>query len=120
MPDRRRAALAIQAGYYIASGALPLISRKAFETLTGRKRDWWLVQMVGLLAVSIGAAIAAGLKDDSKVSRETLTLSASSAIAFAAIDTAYAFKREISPVYLADAVLEMSFAVAAFRPGDRN
>src|SRR5947209_20301881 len=107
MPDRRRAALAIQAGYYIASGALPLVSRRTFEALTGPKRDWWLVQTVALLALSIGASIAAGLQHG-EVSRETVTLSAASACAFAAIDTAYSFKGEISPVYLADAVAEMA------------
>jgi len=57
MPDRRRTALAIQAGYYIVSGLFPLVSRRGFEILTGPKRDWWLVQMVALLAVSAGAAI---------------------------------------------------------------
>lgn len=112
MPDRRRAALAIQAGYYIASGALPLVSRKAFESLTGRKHDWWLVQMVALLAVSTGISLAVGLQDGREPSRETVTLATLSACSFTAIDVAYAANGTISPIYLVDAVVETALLAA--------
>ena len=38
-----------QGGYYVATGVLPFVSRRAFEALTGPKREWWLVQTVGAL-----------------------------------------------------------------------
>ncbi len=105
MPSLRRSALRFQAGYYVLTGAWPLFSRRSFEAVTGPKRDWWLVQMVGLLAVTNGVALAAGLNAQ-RVSRETLTLSVLSAAAFASIDTVYSLTGRISKVYIADALLE--------------
>jgi hypothetical protein len=52
----RRTLLRLQGAYYIASGSLPLVSMALFERITGPKRDRWLVQMVALLAVSIGVS----------------------------------------------------------------
>jgi hypothetical protein len=109
MPTARLLALRFQAAYYIITGAWPLLSRRAFEAATGRKRDWWLVQMVGLLALTNGIAIAGGARSD-QPSKETLMLSVLSAASFATIDTVYALKRRISPVYLADAALELLIA----------
>lgn len=62
MPSLPRTALQLQGAYYIATGMWPLMSRRAFEAVTGPKTDWWLVQMVGLLAVSIGTTIAIGAR----------------------------------------------------------
>jgi hypothetical protein len=100
--------------YYIVTGAWPLLSRRSFEAVTGRKYDWWLVQMVGLLALTNGIAIAAGLQRE-KLSRETLALSALSAISFAAIDTVYALKGRISRIYLGDAAVE-AIVIAMVEP----
>lgn len=119
MPIRRSSAIAFQAGYYIVTGALPLVSRRAFEALTGPKTDWWLVQMVGLLALTNGIALAAGVRGG-KPSRETITLSLLSACSFAAIDTVYALKRRISPIYLADALLEAAVVAAVEWPVNGN
>lgn len=105
MPNLRRAALGFQAAYYIITGAWPLVSRRAFEAVTGPKVDWWLVQMVGLLAVTNGIAIAAGLRAE-RISRATVALSVLSALSFATIDTVYALKGRISKIYLCDAVVE--------------
>jgi hypothetical protein len=105
MPSRRRSALRFQAIYYIVTGAWPLLSRRAFEAVTGPKRDWWLVQMVGLLALTNGIAIGVGLQQE-HLSRETIALSVLSAVSFATIDTVYAAKGSISKIYLCDAVVE--------------
>lgn len=115
MPIQRRSAIAFQAAYYIVAGALPLVSRRAFEALTGPKTDWWLVQMVGLLALTNGITLAAGVRRG-EPSRETVALSLLSALSFAAIDTVYAVKRRISPIYLADALLEAALAAAVEWP----
>jgi hypothetical protein len=104
---KRSSLLRLQAAYYIASGAWPLLSRASFEAITGPKKEWWLVQMVALLAVTNGTAIAVG-SCSKKADRETTTLSLLSALSFAVIDTIYVLKRRIPPVYLGDAALELS------------
>jgi hypothetical protein len=38
--DERRRVLLAQGGYYVATGVLPFVSRRAFEALTGPKREW--------------------------------------------------------------------------------
>lgn len=121
MPGIRRCALRFQAGYYLATGAAPFLSRRLFEAATGRKTDWWLVQMVGLLAMTSGAAIAAGLRAR-RISPETLTLAVLSALSFAAIDTVHSLRGRISKVYLCDAAVEIALlaCVAAECSGARG
>jgi hypothetical protein len=114
MPNRQRFALRAQAAYYIGTGAWPLLSRRAFEAVTGHKHDWWLVQMVGLLAFTNGIAIGIGARSEYP-SPEALSLSTLSALSFAAIDAVYAIRGRISPIYLADAVLELGFILAVVR-----
>jgi len=87
---------------------------RSFEAVTGPKQDRWLVKMVGLLAAAIGVTLAAGATRE-QISIETRTLAASSALAFGAVDTIYALKRCISPVYLADAVVEAVLFLSAIR-----
>jgi len=107
MSKLRRNALRFQAAYYIATGSLPLVSRGAFEKITGRKQDWWLVQMVGLLALTAGVTLAIGTRKK-RTSPEILTLSTMSAASFAYIDTVHALSGRISEIYLLDAVLEIA------------
>ncbi|MBV9263341.1 MAG: hypothetical protein JO324_03395, partial [Candidatus Eremiobacteraeota bacterium] len=59
-----RDVLRLQGGYYVLSGLFPLVSMAAFERVTGEKTDRWLVQMVGLLAVSIGASLLIGALEE--------------------------------------------------------
>ncbi len=111
MSKRRRAAIRLQAAYYLTSGAWPLFSRSAFEAITGKKTDWWLVEMVGLLAMANGATLASASVSET-LSREALTLSILSACSFATIDICYARKGGISRVYLCDALVEMLLIAA--------
>lgn len=111
--DRRRI-LRLQAAYYVATGLFPFVSRRAFEAVTGRKTDWWLVQMVGLLAFTNGLAIGVAA-EAGELSPEAVTLSLMSALSFAAIDTVYALQGRISPVYLADAAVELALVAALAR-----
>jgi hypothetical protein len=111
MPNSRGAALQVQAAYYIATGAWPLISPRTFERVTGPKADWWLVQMVGLLAASIGLSLAAGAHDE-RPPAAMRTLGVLCAFSFAGIDTVHALRGRISKIYLADAVLELVFVAA--------
>lgn len=105
MPKRWRLVLRIQAFYYVMTGVWPLLSRRSFEAVTGRKRDWWLVQMVALLAISNGISLGAATMREN-VSGEARMLSACTAFSFAVIDVVYVVRSEIRPVYLADAAVE--------------
>jgi hypothetical protein len=101
----RRVVLLVQGGYYVTTGVLPFVSRRAFEAATGPKREWWLVQTVGTLVTVIGGVLlsGAGRRRDSP---ELLGLAAGSAAALAGIDVVYVARRRISPRYLADATVQ--------------
>lgn len=79
---------------------------RLFEAITGKKRERWLVQMVGLLAASIGVSLWLGSLTE-EIPPASLALSCTSALAFAGIDITYASSRRISPIYLADAAVEL-------------
>ena len=106
MPSER-AVLLVQGGYYVATGVLPFVSRRAFEAVTGPKREWWLVQTVGALVSVIGSALLVGAVRR-RDSPELVGIAAGSAAALAAIDVVYVARRRISPSYLADAAIELA------------
>jgi ABC-type uncharacterized transport system permease subunit len=104
MPTRRRV-LFVQGSYYVATGVIPFVSRRAFERATGPKREWWLVQTVGALVTVIGGVLlsAAARRRESP---ELHALAAGSAAALAMIDLVYVARRRISPRYLVDAIVQ--------------
>jgi hypothetical protein len=116
----RRRTLTAQGGYYVATGLSPFVSRRAFEAVTGPKREWWLVQMVGLLAAVIGAALLHAAARDEEPPREATILAAGSAIAFAGIDVVYVARRRIAPTYLLDAAAELALLAALARAERRQ
>ncbi len=77
-----------------------------FERITGKKTDRWLVQMVGLLAVTIGISLLVDTREEPN--EATLTLATASALSFAAIDIIHSARQRISPIYLADALVELA------------
>ena len=60
-----------------------IVHRRSFESVTGRKTDYWLV------------------------------LAGGSAASFALVDVVYVWRRRISPIYLADAALHALLAALA-------
>jgi hypothetical protein len=99
--------LAFQSGYYGVTGIWPILHLPSFEAITGPKTDDWLVHMVGLLAVAIGVVLGVATARNRVRSPEVVLLAATSAAAFAAIDLWYGSSGRISPVYLADAGLQI-------------
>jgi hypothetical protein len=90
------------------------MSMRAFEAITGRKRDRWLVQMVGLLAICIGLSLwLSSLRGEAEP--PAIVLSCSSALAFAGVDVVHACPRRISPIYLLDAAVELLIVAAILR-----
>ena len=113
------AGLAVQGAYYVLTGMWPLVSMRTFEAVTGPKVDDWLVHMVGLLAAVIGAVLLAASRSG-RLTHEILALSAGAAAGFAAIDLRYGVVGRISPIYLADAAVELAFlAIAGLAWRDR-
>lgn len=100
----------LQAGYYAASGAMPLLAYRLFERITGPKREPWLVKTVGLITVAVAWVLA---NDPAGRHRQTRRLGVASALAYGAIDVWYAaVRRRISPVYLLDAAVEAALVGA--------
>jgi hypothetical protein len=97
-----------QAAYYILTGIWPLLSRRSFQAVTGRKRDFWLVQTVGALVGVTGAALATAARDQRSLESPAIRiLGIGSALSLATIDAVFVGRRRISPIYLADAAAEV-------------
>ena len=110
MRRARSRSLLAQGLYYVATGAWPFVHLKSFERVTGPKYEIWLVRAVGALAAAIGVTLVRASRTPS---RDARGLARASALAFAAIDVAYAARRRISPIYLADAAFELGFLAGA-------
>jgi|1185.fasta_scaffold05594_4 hypothetical protein len=90
--------------YLLLTGAWPILDRRSFEALTGRKRDFWLARCVGGLSMTIGVALTRRPRND---------LVAGSMLTFVAADAHAA--RRYSRAYAADAVVQVCAAAAALR-----
>jgi hypothetical protein len=109
--DRKRTTLLAQGSYYVATGAAPFVSRRAFERVTGPKRDWWLVETVGVLVTAVGAGLMSAAVSD-RVTPEIELIAAGCAAGLAAIDLVHVARRRIAPTYLVDAAVELAVLVA--------
>ena len=96
----------VQGLFYIATGLWPIVHYRSFERVTGPKVDDWLVKTIGGLIAAVGVAL---------VGRDDRVLGVGSAVALGAADVVYAGRGRISPVYLADAVVELAFAARALQ-----
>jgi energy-converting hydrogenase Eha subunit E len=106
--------LAIQGGYYCATGIWPWISLSTFEAVTGPKVDDWLVQTVGALAFAIGATLLCAAFRET-ISVDVRVLSVLSALAFGMVDVTFVAIGRISRIYLVDAMIQiLVLAVAVF------
>jgi hypothetical protein len=106
-----RRSLLAQGAYYVGTGVAPFISRRAFEAVTGPKKEWWLVETVGLLVTAVGAGVAAAAARD-RVTPEIATIAVGCAGGLAAVDAVYVARGRISPAYLADAAAQIALLVA--------
>jgi hypothetical protein len=108
----------VQGIYYVLTGAFPFVSRSLFEAVTGPKSDWWLVEMVGLLAVVIGVTLIIAAARG-RVTEELVLLAIAAGLSFVAIDVTYVAQGQIWRTYLIDAaihgVLFMGWIVAWIR-----
>jgi hypothetical protein len=119
-PERiaRRTVLRAQAGYYIATGLWPLVHRRSFEAVSGRKADFWLAQTVGVTITAIGCGIAVGLRRG-RLSPEMRATAVLAAVGLGVLEVVYVARRRISRIYLLDAAGEAAF-VATLTARDRS
>jgi hypothetical protein len=106
----------IQSAYYLLTGAAPFVSMRAFEAVTGPKRDDWLVKTVGLFALAFGVLLAR----DAARGRPDPAIGLAGALPFAAASTWYGGTGRISRIYLLDGALELAFAAAWLLVGRRR
>ena len=111
--------LRAQSAYYLATGLAPFVSRRAFEAVTGSKRDWWLVQTVGALVTVIGGALAGATARD-RVTPELAATAIGTATVLGAIDVIYVSRRRISPVYLLDAAAQIALVAGLATTSDQT
>ena len=109
--DPMRRPLLAQGVYYLGTGVAPFISRRAFEAVTGPKKEWWLVKTVGVLVTAVGAGVAAAAARE-RVTPEITTIAVGCAGGLAAIDIVYVARGRISPAYLADAAVQIALLAA--------
>jgi predicted esterase len=104
-----------QSGYFDVTGVWPLVSMRSVARVTGPKTDRWLVKTVGALVGVIGSVLAlAGLRG--RRSQEVALLCAGSALSVDEVDTVYAQRGRIAPIFLL-AAAEQGLAGAWQRPG---
>jgi hypothetical protein len=100
-----------QGALYVGTGLWPLIDIDSFQAMTGPKTDLWLVRTVGVLVTVVGIVLVASARRR-RIGAEIALLAVGSALGLAGIDIVYVLSRTISPIYLADAVVEIGFAAA--------
>lgn len=113
MPSRDRVVGALGV-YYVATGVAPFLSRRAFEAVTGPKREWWLVESLGAVITVAGCCMISAAARG-RVTPEVTGLAAGSAAGLATIDVVYVARRRIAPTYLLDAAVEVTALVALAR-----
>jgi hypothetical protein len=107
----QRSIAAAQGAYYLPTSIAPFVSRRAFESVTGRKRDWWLVLTVAAL-VGVDGAVLMSAAARRAVTPELAFLGAGSAAGLAAVDVIYAARGRIAPTYLLDGAIQLAIIAA--------
>lgn len=118
--NRDTAVATAQSVYFLVTGIWPLVHRRSFERVTGRKQDFWLVETVGVTVASIGLGLAQAVVRRRPVPPELRTVAVASAAGLGAVDVLYVARRRISPVYLLDAAVEAAFLSVWLRLGERR
>ena len=107
-PGYGRTILIVQSIYYLLTGLWPLLHIRSFMELTGYKTDTWLVKTVAVLTISMSLTFMTDLLSK-EFSTAIAVLSVTSSLGFLLIDSHYALSEVISPVYLADAAVQLVF-----------
>ncbi|MBX5484224.1 MAG: hypothetical protein IRZ16_20550 [Myxococcaceae bacterium] len=111
LPISERTLALTQGAWWLVTGTWPILDLRSFERITGPKREGWLVKTVGALVAVIGAGLLiAGLRRR-PIAPEVKVIAAGAACALGAVDLIYPLKKQIPPVYLADVLPELGWAI---------
>ena len=110
---RGRKVAGFHAGYLLLTGVWPVVHRRSFEALTGRKEDFWLVRTVGGLAVACGLAMGTAVIRGRRPP-EVQILAGAQAVIFVLADI-YAAANQ-SRIYLTDVGIQAVCLPAWFAP----
>jgi hypothetical protein len=112
----------LQGLYFLSTGAWPLVSVESFQWVTGPKSDHliadppteadhWMLNTISALIIAISLVIltAAARRN---VTFDICLLGILSAAALTTIDIVYVARGTISPIYLADAAVEVVLILA--------
>ena len=108
-----------QGTYYLVTGIWPVLHRRSFEAVSGKKRDYWLVRTVGLITTAVGLSLNLA-STRKEVAAEITVLKLGTALGFAAIDFTYGLTRRIPAVYLVDGAAQLAFIAAVLTGHDRQ
>ena len=96
----------VQGIYFLITGKWPILSMRTFLMITGPKTDIWLVKTVGLILATIGAVLVYA-QVTGTVNPPVILLAIGAALSLTIVEVIYVAKRVISPIYLADAFIEL-------------
>lgn len=101
----------VQGGFFFVSGVWPLVHLRSFLFVTGPKTDTWLVQTVGALLAVFGMALLL-VSRRPNIEWEWRFLGTAVPVVLAAVDVIVVVREVIPRIYLADAAVEVLFALA--------
>jgi hypothetical protein len=92
--------------FYVASGLWPLLHRRSFEAVFGRKRDYWLATTVALLLIGNGTVQLSAPSTTAGIA-SARRIGVSTATTLASIDLVNVGRGRISRTYLIDGAAEL-------------
>src|SRR5690606_4982318 len=95
-----------QGCYFVITGVWPVVNIASFMMATGPKQETWLVQMVGLLSLSIGLTF---LRSALRRQGLPIFLGYLVSLSFLTMDIVFVANGTIRPVYLIDAAIQLLF-----------
>lgn len=102
---------AIHAAFYSVSGLWALVFIDSFQLVTGPKTDLWLVRTVAALITLTGLSLGVSTWRK-RLPLELGLIAMGQNLVLSAVAVVYVFNGTISPIYLFDAILQSSMAVA--------
>jgi len=96
----------LQGLYYLTTGIWPILDISSFQAVTGPKYETWLVQTVGVMIAVVGLTLLIAARK-LRAGASTAVLAIGSAVVLAVVDITFVARRDISPIYLLDALAEL-------------
>lgn len=110
-----RRAIRVQGWYYLLGGIWPLVNLRSFAAVAGPKPDPFQTEVAAVLFTAAGSALLASSRQPH---RSTVLLSRLCALG--SLYAEFRHRREIRPIFLADASLHTLVLLATAAPDQRK